>query len=330
MVNPPMIRTTERRTFHRCAQQWWWSYREGLRTRKKPADALWFGIGAHEALGKWYLPGFDRGPELWRTWDEWVGNEVRTIKANFTDRDREWFEEPAYEDAKALGIGMLRHYAQHYGTDPHMNILAIEQPFEIDLVWQDDIIGTFVGRIDGVYYDEETGEIYLLENKTAASIRTAHLPLDRQAGGYFAVATIVLREQGILDRHENIAGVQYNFLRKAMPDLRDRDERGQYLNKDGNVSKRQPPPAFHREPVDRSPREVQSILRGITDDLRIMNAMRDGTMPVTKSVTDLCPNCPFFEMCVMHERGGTAWQEFKRSNYATEDPYADHRKSSAE
>lgn len=284
----------------------------------------------HEALAQWYGHGFDRGIEPAKFWEDWAEDEVRVIKANLTERDRQWFEEPVYEEAGELGSKILQHYVYWFEDDPNLEVIAIEQPFEIELVWNDEVIAEFDGRFDGVFLDHEDGEFYLFEHKTAASIRTAHLPLDDQAGGYYAVATHVLFAQGLLGANEHINGSMYNFLRKAKPDMRERNDAGAYLNKNGDVSKRQPPEPFHREFVDRSPREVNQQLRRLTDEVRVMNAMRDGTLPVTKSVTNMCPNCPFFEMCVLHERGGNAWREFRDMNYAVEDPYADHRKSAAE
>jgi PD-(D/E)XK nuclease superfamily len=327
---PPFIRTSERTAFRRCPKRWWWAYREGLRPKAKAADALWFGIGVHEALAEWYGEGFDRGPEPWLTFAEWVGEEIRYIKANLTERDREWFDEPVYIEAAELGTAMLRNYVREYGDDENLEVLAIEQPFAIDLVKDDEVVATFVSRFDGVAIDHDSGLFVLLEHKTAGSIKTAHLPLDDQAGAYFAVASVVLRDQGILRPDENIDAIMYNFLRKSMPDVRPRNEQGAYLNKNGSVSKRQPAPPFVRELVERTPREVNQQLRRITDEVVIMNMMRSGELPVTKSVTDMCPYCPFFTMCRMHERGGTAWMDFRDAEYTVADPYADQRKSAAE
>lgn len=325
-----IIRTSERTAFRRCPQRWWWGYRDGLKSKRKPADALWFGIGIHEALAQWYGNGYDRGPIPSDTFEDWVGDEVRFIKANFSERERDWFEEPLYEDALELGIAMLDHYLETYDDDPHLEVLAIEQPFEIELVRDDEVVAIFKSRFDGVGIDHKRGEIVLLEHKTAGTIKTMHLPLDDQAGAYFAVATIVLRQQGILGPKEFIDDIMYNFLRKSMPDLREQDARGQYLNKNGDVSKRQPPRHFLREYVDRGPREVNQQLRRLTDEVSIMNGMRDGTIPVTKTVNDMCPYCPFFMMCKLHERGGNAWREFRDSQYVVENPYEDARKSAAE
>jgi hypothetical protein len=326
-----LIRTSERLAFRRCPQRWWWAFRMGLKGKGKPADALWFGTGAHISLAEWYGEGFDRGAEPDRTFEHWVGDELRYIKANLTERDRDWFDEPVYIEAKELGREVFRAYLREYGEDPDLEILAIEQPFEVDLEdAMGEYIATFAGTFDGVELDHTDGLIYLIENKTAASIRTAHLAMDDQAGGYFAAATVVLRAQGILSAKEAISGIMYNFLRKAKPDPRPRNEAGAYLNMDGRVSKRQPPPGFHREWVDRSPREVRTQLQRIADEVEIMNKMVSGEIKVTKSITFTCPSCPFFTMCQLHERGGRAWEEFRAAEFRTEDPYKDHRKSAAE
>lgn len=329
----PIVTTSEIKCFDRCPQQWWWSYRCGLKGKAKPADALWFGTGIHIALADWYGEGFDRGRVPWATWTDWVGSEVREIKANLTERDKEWFDEPLYYDAGDLGRAMLHEYVRKYGVDEDWEIIAVEQPFEVELVRNGHTIAIFCGCIDGAFIDHVDDEIYLLENKTAGSIKTAHLPLDGQAGNYFAAGTVTLRHQGNIGPKDNLFGIRYNFLRKSMPDERERNAGGAYLNKDGSVSKKQPPPAFVREPVDRSPREVGSILRRITDKAFLMQQVREGKLPVTKNITDMCPYCPYFTMCVMHERGGNAWKHFRDVQYKVQDPYheeLDKGKSAAE
>lgn len=84
---------------------------------------------------------------------------------------------------------------------------------------------------DGVYRDEEDGQLKLMEHKTAASIRLDHLPLDDQAGSYWAVASELLVKQGVLKPGEEIVGINYNFLRKAMKDQRPQNADGYYTNK---------------------------------------------------------------------------------------------------
>jgi hypothetical protein len=287
------------------------------------------GQGIHEALALWYNEGFDRGPLPAKTWKQWVGDEIRYIKANYADHDREWFEQPLYEEAGELGTAMLNAYIAEYGEDDYLEILAIEQPFELELVRDDEIIGIFIGIFDGVAINHWDNLMVLLEHKTAGQIKTIHLPLDNQAGSYFAAATIVLRHQGIIGAKDSIDGIMYNFLRKSKPDLRNRNSQGAYLNKNGSVSRRQPARAFLREFIDRNPREVNSQMRRLADEVYIMNKVRSGELPVTKVINDMCTYCPFFTMCVMHERGGSAWKEYRDAMYTVADQ-SPLRKSAAE
>ena len=325
----PIISNSERNTFGRCPQRWYWAYIDGLRPKARPADALWFGVGIHEALALWYNEGFERGPLPAKTWKKWVGDEVRFIKANYEDHDRQWFEEPVYLDAKELGVAMLNGYVTEYGYDQDLEILAIEQPFELELVRDDEVIAIFIGIFDGVAINHLENMMVLLEHKTAGQIKTMHLGLDNQAGSYFAAATIVLRHQGIIGSKDTIDAILYNFLRKALPDTRKRDHAGRYLNKDGRVSKVQPAKRFVREPVDRSPREVGSQMRRLADEVFIMNKVRSGELPVTKVINDMCTYCPFFTMCTMHERGGKSWMEYRDAMYIKAGP-SPLRKSAAE
>jgi hypothetical protein len=327
--NPPIISNSERNAFGRCPQRWKWAYVDNLRPKATPADALWFGTGIHLALADWYGEGYDRGWLPADTWKQWVGDEIRYIKVNYADHDRQWFEQPVYEEAGELGVAMLDGYVDEYGEDEHLEILAIEQEFELEIVRDGEVIAIFIGVFDGVAIDHLMNLIVLLEHKTATSIKTMHLPLDNQAGSYFSAATVVLRHQGILEPKEAIDGIEYNFLRKAMPDERLVDAQGRSLNKDGSVSKVQPAKRFVREFVDRSPREINSQLRRLSDEVHLINMVREEKLPAIKVVNDMCTYCPFFQMCMMHERGGKAWMEYRDAKYQVSGP-SPLRKSAAE
>jgi hypothetical protein len=196
---------------------------------------------------------------------------------------------------------------------------------------------------------------------------TAYLELDDQGGSYLAVATQVLRAKGILKPNEEIAGIIYNFLRKALPDDRPQNEQGEYLNnptKDqyvaalagidgmteaqlrklkvdalvaiaegnsivvqGEVSKSQGSPRFVRELVPRSSSESAYQLEKIADEVAVMNAVREGIIPVTKTPTKDCPRCPFWVPCTLQDRGANSYKSVLRSNFVKIDPYSDMRKA---
>jgi hypothetical protein len=302
----------------------------GLVKKGEQADALWFGIGVHYSLADWYLLGLKRGPHPAETFEIWCGDEIREIKASMFERDREWYDEPLYEDAKELGVAMLEEYVRQYGKDPSWNVIYVEHPFKVKVTRGGKPIAIFMSTWDGVFRDLQDGRIYLMEHKTAAQIATAYLELDDQGGVYWATAGPVLRSEGILKPDEQIAGICYNFLRKSMPDERPVDAQGQSLNKDGSVSKRQPTAKFVREYVEREPSEQRSQMERLSDEVAVMNAMRQGIIPVTKHTTWMCPRCDFFEMCVLHEKGNDNWKSLARANYATVDPYERYTKSASE
>lgn len=322
MTGLPTVTTSERYALSRCPQMWWWRYRMGLTPKGESPDALWFGIGVHIALAEYYMPGKKRGPHPAETFASWCGDEIREIRSGFVDRDAEWFDEPEYEDALTLGVDMLEHYIDTYGKDPRWTVVATEHPFRIRVNDGGKGIAYFNSTFDLVARDEDDGRLYLWDHKTAAQIQLPYLELDPQAGAYWAVATQIGRAEGWLGPAEEIAGINYNILRKSMRDIRPTDDAGMSLNKDGTVSKRQPIAAFHREMVERSRGELATEMISLTDEVRWMNAMRSGEMPVIKHRIKDCTWCEFFAMCKLHQRGDDKWKDFRDSKFLVADPYA--------
>jgi hypothetical protein len=234
-----ILRTSERSAFKRCPAKWWWAYREGLKPKGAEKTPLWFGTGVHFAFAEWYLPGTKRGPHPAETFATYAGDALHSIKV--ADADDETVA--AYEDGTSLGITLMEEYVKHYGTDPQWRFIQAEQAFQLDVPWPKerqtlyDVDGieermlSYNGTFDGVYQDLATGRIELLETKTAKAVVTTHLTLDDQAGSYWAVASHVLAKAGILKPGQKIAGINYNFVRKAKPDDRPRDAEGYACNK---------------------------------------------------------------------------------------------------
>jgi hypothetical protein len=327
----PVVTTTERATFKRCPQKWWWRYRSGLVAKGEVADALWFGIGVHIALADWYGKGYKRGPHPADTFRAWAGDEIRDIRASHAEHEQEWYDEPKYEDATDLGVDMLTSYVDKYGKDRDWYVIAIEHPFRVKITSHGQAIAWFMSTFDGVFRSKADGKIYLMEHKTASTIDTAYLQLDDQAGAYWAVATAVLRALKVLGPNEEIAGIEYNFLRKAMHDPREQNKEGFYLNQNGSISKRQPPPRFVRETIERQPSELKSQMQRLADEVAWMNAIRDGSLPVLKITDRSCARfCDFYSMCTLHERGGKAWMELADALYLQVNPYERYMKSAQE
>lgn len=369
------LRTSERKTFKECPQRWWWAYREGLKPKGSEATPLWFGTGVHLGLALWYLPGTKRGIHPAETFSKFAGDSLHSIKVADADEERV----AQYEDGKKLGEILLQEYVEHYGRDEQWSFIQAEKAFRLPIPWPGNdrqqlyiiedgepvMLTEYVGTWDGAYRDLDTGRLELLETKTAASIQLAYLTVDDQAGSYWAIATAALREEGLIKPTEFLSGINYNFLRKALPDERPKDAEGYATNKPkkadyvaalripeaearkvtldlleaeakrrhhivlGERSKVQPLPLFHREMVHRTSRERTTQLRRIQDEAVHMQAIRDGLLPIVKKTSRDCPRCQFFAMCELQERGGN-WEDHKAAAYRVEDPYADHRKSSEE
>lgn len=240
----PKIRSSERVTFQRCQQQWWWSNREGLVLKSRAnADALWFGTGVHLAFALWYCgPGKKRGPEPAETWVKYA-KEMEMAYVRTDDPDDETVAK--YEDALELGVTMLEGYRALYGKDERWSVVSPERTFSLNIPWPENaknfwdaasvdpslVMATLVGTYDLVYKDTETNRYWLGEHKTAKAIMTRHLAMDNQAGTYWATATAELQREGLIPDGEILAGIMYNFLRKGTPDDRPRDAAGYYTNK---------------------------------------------------------------------------------------------------
>jgi hypothetical protein len=375
-----ILRTSERRAYKRCPAKWWWGYREGLKPKGAEKTPLWFGTGVHLALAEWYLPGTKRGPHPAETFANFAGDALTSVK--IADATEEQVAE--YVDGKELGIKMLNGYVEKYGTDPQWSFISAEQAFRLNVPWpkaeenrqgiwvveDGQVMLVYAGTFDGVYRDLSTGRIELLETKTAKAIMTSHLPLDDQAGSYWAVASHVLAEQGLIGKGERISAINYNFLRKALPDERPVDAEGYHTNKPkkadyvaaldgyatqtsqqllkltldqleteasvhgitvlGERSKSQPLPLFARELVHRSAAERRTQLRRIQDEALHMQAVREGLLPVIKNPDRNCTWDCDFFTMCQLQENGGDWKTHRQVAFVQLDPYADHRKSTDE
>ena len=313
-MSVPILRNSERSTFKRCPQRWWWSWRNGYRPMRD-ANPLWFGQGIHLALAEWYQEGSKRGPHPVETWEKFVADEERFIPVDYEEDEYKLIE------AKALGATMLNGYLEQYGRDDDWDVIATERTFKMPIKTQDGKakLVDFVGTMDGVYRDLSNGEVWLMEHKTAKAIFLNHLPLDDQAGAYFMVATQALRSQGLIGKNEELQGIMYNFLRKGLPDVRPKNAEGLATNKPvrahyvealcdigedrkglskltisdldllakkkklqviGEVSKVQPTPLFHREPVWRSAGERRTTYYGTPAEAIHRKAMKGHKIPL--------------------------------------------------
>lgn len=360
MTTLPIVTTSERRAFKRCPQRWWWSFREGLAPTIL-SEKLWFGIGIHEALAHLYGPGKKRRKDYIDKWHAFCDEDDMSMAIRtYNDAD-----EAHWVEARLLGATMLEGYVERWNWDRDWDVVYTEEPFAIEIPDPSDINGpsicVFNSTFDGVYRDK-AGNCWLMEHKTAAGIRTGHLNMDDQAGVYWAVATQVLRDKGILGKRERIIGIMYNFLLKRMPDDRPRDAEGYCLNAPlksqyvdalaakgiptkgllvvdlaalaeehgltiiGERSKNQPPPLFERQPVRRTAKERTKQILNVGNEVAAMNFHREtgGKLLYKNPTVDCSWDCQFREMCELHEQDAD-WEEFRDARFVVRDPYDRYR-----
>jgi hypothetical protein len=182
----------------------------------------------------------------------------------------------------------------------------------------------YVGTVDLAIRNHHTGLIEYIDHKFMKSIETEHLYIDDQNGGYLAIGTHELRQRGLIGPKEAVRVLVYNFLRKATPPDKPKNAAGKYLNKDGTVSKRQPPPFFLRERIERTGAERNKQIQRIAEEAYVIGLARAGKLPITKTPTRDCKwDCSFFDLCQIHESGGDV--EFAKSQlFKREDPYQEY------
>lgn len=301
--------------------QWRWGYLDRL-SANTPNRHLRFGLLVHEAFAVYYKPGKKRGPLPWKTFEKLL-DEDEAQHGPLMMKD--WEADTALSGYD-LGIAMLKGYIELYGKDERYEIIRPEMPFAVDV--HDPKTGrylfTYVGTLDAVIRDLVTGRIGLMEHKTGAKLTIpAPLTLDEQGGSYWAFAPDFLRHEGILGKKEEMDFILYNFLRKAMPDTRPKNETGHSLNKDGSVSKIQPAPLFRREEVRRSEAERANLIRRARQEARDIRKAREGKLALYKNPGEHCNWCQFRDMCEVHE-SASDWRALRRALFTEWSPYEAH------
>lgn len=319
-MGPILLRNSERKSYKRCRWRWDLNYNKGIQKRHK-GTPLRFGSLVHDALEQWYQPGKVRGRHPAETFLELYNEQLASMP-----RVGSWSEEGDWDEVGSLGEEMLTHYVEYHGQEEWMEVIAPEQPFQIDIYdpYTDDYVVTAVGTFDGIIRDLRTNKVGLLEHKTYKSIKTDFLAIDEQASTYWALAGPWMREQGILGPDEEIDFMLYNILRKAKPDPRPQNHKRQYLNKDGTVSKRQPSPFFSRYYVYRDTSDRNIFIQRLIDEAREIQMAKRGELAIFKNPTHMCPyDCDFFDICEIHDIGGD-WKELAELTCEPYNPYEAH------
>jgi len=331
-----MLRTSERGTLKGCEWRWYLEFVRMLKP-KVASPALRFGTLCHLSLADYYPPGIKRGPHPAKTFLKHFENERKFIKETFgarvlknADEDEKWVS------AQELGPAMMTNYVDYYGSDDKWEVLVTEYPFKVLIHHPETGEPWFwyTGIVDGVWKHRISKEIWIPDHKSTAGIggtaehpsTPPHLRIDDQAGAYwsYGVEAIMLAE--LMRKNQQLAGMLYNYLRKAMPDERHSKIVGGkrvYLNLDGTISKKQPAPYFARINIYRDEFDREMARHRSLNDYRRTELLREGTLEPTKRPSLDCGWCWARDACELHETGADA-EQFLKDTTMTWDPYAAH------
>jgi len=324
------LRRGEVADFKRCPKMWYWRWRKGYVPKAKQFGALELGSWVHLALADWYSSG--RQGDLSGIFHTYA---TYAINSAAIEGAPDHLIEQA-EELLSLGEEMLTAYQNFYGEDPTIDVIEAEIPLEFSISVDGAIIAIHKLKPDLVFRDRK-GFVWLMEHKTAKSIRTEHLAIDNQARPYGVMAEPALRKLGLIKHSEQFAGIMYNFLRKGLPDMRPVDDKGRSLNQNGTVSKKQPAPMFVRKPIRMTSKAKLITLGRIQEDAIILSGLTEALhrkeidpQRISKTPHYSCPRmCPFFAMCVAEEEG-TDIRLMERALYVRRDPYLYEEESTEE
>jgi PD-(D/E)XK nuclease superfamily len=333
---PPLLRTSERGDF-RCPWKWEQRWLHGLVPVREPTWAL-FGRAWHVAMQIYYPPGRKRGKvsDAIDAFLEALSDEGRKIGVDIEDieEDERMKAEAKGKDvklvpARELGPLMLQEYHAYYEGDLDWEVIHTEQTFQIDVprpnAPRSSVLVVYAGTWDAFMRHIPTRRYWLWDHKTAKTIPSpGYLDLDDQAGTYPWVAKEVLVHKGIITRRDRVTGIIFNYAKKSPPDVRPKNSRGESLNKDGSVSKKQPAKRFERYESPRSPKQIVQQARRVQEEAIVMEKMRNGELPIYKKTNYDCERCVLFDMCSLHEQGDD-WEFYRDEMFKHRDPYADHR-----
>lgn len=201
-----VVRTSDRMLFKKCRRLWGWTshMKMGL-TIKEQADYFWFGTGLHYALEDYH------GANVY-------GHPGRAFQA-YTAATRIAGCAPAtWNDLLPTGLGIMCYYADYWlkSRDPFGTFVFEGQPQleahgYIDLGAKKDGRRVVYGFTIDRMIEDEHGQIWVGEYKSAKAFRTFHYDTDEQCTAYCWAANRLYRR--------DIAGVYYYQFKKTVPQL---------------------------------------------------------------------------------------------------------------
>lgn len=306
---------------------WDLSYNQRLRQRR-PSPVLRFGTIVHEALAEYYIPGKKRGPHPAKNFLKAYARNIEELgdfRIKLTEE-----EESKWEDVRELGVELLEDYVEYYHGDQDWEVIAAECPFEAPVYHPKTgvLLFYYAGIVDLIMRQRSTGRIFVWDHKTTDSIERwlKTLGMNEQASAYWTHAVPWMRDQGLINARifDDMSGLYFNFLRRARRDQRPQNALGQYLNKDGSVSKIQPAERFHREPTYRSQGDRERQMQRALDDYQEITMAENGELPIKKSPGPFtCGMCGWLDVCELHESGAD-WEILLQGITEEWNPYDEH------
>ena len=236
MRSTHQIRTSARRSFRGCRRRWEWAYIHGYAPMEEPKP-LEFGRAFHVGMEAIYNPG---------TWDSTLddkfhnaceafkyecelqrSNYLRTMGMTRLDRE----QRDDYDERIKLGVGMFKYYIYnvHAHEDGWLKPVRVEVEFDVPVtnglgvqlvcansplcgqIHENPSPVTHGGRVDCLVEDQIHGGYWIIDWKTAASLRATEdmLEHDDQICSY----CWALRDKCRID----IRGFIYVEILKAYP-----------------------------------------------------------------------------------------------------------------
>lgn len=357
-VNPenltlPMLRTSERSTLKTCEWRWDLEFNQ-LRKPLVAMPALRFGTLIHKALASYYILGTKRGIHPGIGFEQAYQDELKINSEKFGAKVKDIEGDEKWVNALELGLAMMSNYVDEYGDDDQWEVLATEVPFETVVYHRACSCKTsafctcghrgkagkpwflYVGVMDGIWRRRKDKTLWIPDHKSTAGIgdsKLNYLVMDDQAGSYWSFGVQWMVQQEILKKNQNLNGMLYNFLRKALPDVRPSrlvNGKRMYLNQPtkksplGEVSKQQPSPYFLRQPIHRGEYDRARVMLRAEVDYDRIERFRSGQLPTTKNPGMFtCPSCWARDACELHETGSD-WVNFVKETTREWDPYEEH------
>ena len=256
-----------------CRLAWHLGYRLGYRPRRV-SKSLDLGTGIHAALEALYKSGADP-----------VGAFVEWCAARRAEISPQWEDDArAMDEIEDLGTVMLAGYVDRYGDDPGFEVLATEATLtaRIPVPGKNTLSRyTMTARLDGIIRDLDSGRLFSLEHKTYRSFSAAHFDLDHQFTAQVWLGQQCLGDLGL--EGEEIIGVLYNGLRKAVP------------------TKRTTAPLFVREKIFRTRAQIDAFLHRAYNQCRDLSTASVRIYPQPNPMR--CGTCSFRDPCIAYQRG---------------------------